>query len=211
MCLLTLLAFCCPRGLRSSCSSPQLSSSASAARSATSRCESSVPVDELGVSAVLSSIGSGAATLVRRFALDRAGIFGGSITVSLSSSSDVAVSLVGDATMTGGGPRLVGAPGTQDGFAGSGGGRETPLTTEGGKHSRTVWKIWSGLINVHNAWNTAFGRNIIYVSGIFYQLHIYIYIYTMTTVESATNFYMFYFSQFKISNIIKLCILLFGE
>lgn len=153
--LLTLLAFCCARGaglLRSSCSSPQLSSSASAARSATSRCESSVPVDELGVSAALSSTGSGAATLTRQLALDRAGIFGGSITVSLQSSSDVAVSLVGDATMTGGGPRLIaGAPGTQDGFAGSGGGRVTPLTTEGGKHSRTVWKIWSGLINVHNA------------------------------------------------------------
>lgn len=154
-------AFCCcisPRGLRSccSCSSPQLSSSASAARSATSRCESSVPVDELGVSAALSSGGSGAATLVSRCALDLAGICGGSMAVvsrssPSSSSSDVAVSLVGDATMTGGGPRLVGTAGTQDGFAGSGGGRETPLATEGGKHSRTVWKIWSGLINVHHA------------------------------------------------------------
>jgi len=63
----------------------------------------------------------------------------------------VAVSLVGDATITGGGARLVGTAGTHDGFAGSGGGRVTPLTTDGGKHSRTVWKIWSGLINVHNA------------------------------------------------------------
>jgi len=152
---LTVLAFCCARGLRSSCSSPQLSSSASAARSATSRCESSVPVDELGVSAAFSS-GSGAATLVSRCALDLAGICGGSMAVpswpsSSSSSSDVAVSLVGDATITGGGARLVGTAGTQDGFAGSGGGRVTPLTTDGGKHSRTVWKTWSGLINVHNA------------------------------------------------------------
>jgi len=156
LCLMAVLAFCSPRGLRSSCSSPQLSSSASAARSATSRCESSVPVDELGVSAAFSS-GSGAATFVSRCALDLAGICGGSMTVpswpwpSLSSSSDVAVSLVGDATITGGGARLIGTAGTQDGFAGSGGGRVPPLTTDGGKHSRTVWKIWSGLINVHNA------------------------------------------------------------
>lgn len=158
LCLMAVLAlFCSPRGLRSSCSSPQLSSSASAARSATSRCESSVPVDELGVSAAFSS-GSGAATLVSRCALDLAGICGGSMAVpswpwlsSSSSSSDVAVSLVGDATITGGGTRLVGTAGTQDGFAGSGGGRVTPLTTDGGKHSRTIWKTWSGLINVHNA------------------------------------------------------------
>lgn len=159
MCLTALLAFCCntTRGLRSSCSSPQLSSSASA----TSRCESSVPVDELGVSAAFSS-GSGAATLVSRCALDLAGICGGSMAVPsrprlpsssspVSSSLDVAVSLVGDATITGGGTRLVGTAGTHDGFAGSGGGRVTPLTTDGGKHSRTIWKTWSGLINVHNA------------------------------------------------------------
>lgn len=172
--LVILLTFCCCiaarwKGLiRSSCSSPQLSSSASAARSATSRCESSVPVDELGVSAALqSSDGSGAivasgCTFVKGpWALDLAGIRGGSMAVSRPptvpppsslSSSDVAVSLVGDATMTGGGTRLAGTAGTQDGFAGSGGGRETPLTTDGGKHSRTVWKTWSGLINVHNAW-----------------------------------------------------------
>lgn len=167
------------------CSSPQLSSSASTSRC----CESSAePVDEHGVSAgggcsvlvgprpppgaltlpppppLLAGIRGGsddAATVRAALEFTATSTSSSSSSSSLSSSSDdVAVSLVGDATMTGGGPRLIGTAGSaQDGFAGSGGGRVTPLTTDaGGKHSRTVWKTWSGLINVHNARTAAFGR-----------------------------------------------------